>query len=352
MNNEMDKFKDLGFTLKTETVDGKSLTLFKFNDDCDLNNPEIRKYKGMIVDTETGKPVVQNYSTPIDYLLENPESFSEKFKDCKVYELIDGTMFRIYFFNGLWRISTNGMITPKKGWSSPKNFLELFNEGLRKTPINFDQLNQKYVYLVVLKHPENTIVVRYPRPGLVHVGTMDMTSGEGVEVETDIGVPKPEEYQVSLTELVEKLGQEQSPVKFAGLMIRDKDNERYRVESSDYITARALRSNYPSKLAALMEVRDDPEKVVQFEKYFGLNLEKSLERISKNILTHYTRYRKLRIPDYYSQIPPNYLPVIHQVHGIYIRNKENGINRPVCLEDVRNIINNLEISAMSRVFDV
>ena len=134
--------------------------------DSDLN----AQCNGIILEKNTNRIVCssQNVFTEIDDLSHFMSPLVEDTQKYRVEYCEDGTLIRLYHYNGSWYTSTNRCIDGKDSfWTSQKTFdtlfWELFNRDYLLT------LDQNYTYLFVLLHTENRIVVRHYHNKLVYI---------------------------------------------------------------------------------------------------------------------------------------------------------------------------------------
>ncbi|CAF1273029.1 unnamed protein product [Rotaria sordida] len=130
-----------------------------------------------------------NYNEPHAATMNgNWTSFTEK---------LDGSFFKVYYFQNEWHVSSNSRIDIKqfreKYIRSGKTNEQLWLEAVIESGLDYTKLNKRYAYFFERVHPDYKIVIQYDKPMLYHLGTRDMLTLE--ELETDIGVPKPRSFQ-------------------------------------------------------------------------------------------------------------------------------------------------------------
>ncbi|CAF3648444.1 unnamed protein product [Rotaria sp. Silwood1] len=112
-------------------------------------------------------------------------------------EKLDGTFFKVYYFQNEWHISSNSRIDIKqfrqKYIRCGKTNEQLWQEAATEAGLDYSKLNKRYVYFFERVHPDYKIVIPYDKPMLYHLGTRDMLTLK--ELEIDIGVPKPRSFQ-------------------------------------------------------------------------------------------------------------------------------------------------------------
>ncbi|CAF1213970.1 unnamed protein product [Rotaria sordida] len=112
-------------------------------------------------------------------------------------EKLDGSFFKVYYFQDEWHVSSNSRIDIKqfreKYIRCGKTNEQLWLEAVIESGLDYTKLNKRHAYFFERVHPNYKIVIQYDKPMLYHLGTRDMLTLE--ELETDIGVPKPHSFQ-------------------------------------------------------------------------------------------------------------------------------------------------------------
>jgi hypothetical protein len=137
-------------------------------EECD--NELHAQCNGMILEKNTNKIVCasQNVFSEADDLSQLMANLSESGVQYRIEYCEDGTLIRLYHYNGSWHTSTNRCIDGKDSfWTSQKTFDALFWELFNRASL--DSLDQNYTYLFILLHSENRIVIRHYHNKLVYV---------------------------------------------------------------------------------------------------------------------------------------------------------------------------------------
>lgn len=155
-------FKDIRQKLyqlgvKTSYDDERIIFSAAHNARGSMDNFYCQEANGLILNKNTLKPLM----VPPMALRHNidTQSSNEYLAQGKytIYKAMDGTAFNMYYFNGLWRISTYGgydMADIK--WNS-KTYYEMIEECLQHADMSFDELTQSldplHCYSFGFKHP-------------------------------------------------------------------------------------------------------------------------------------------------------------------------------------------------------
>lgn len=219
-----------------------NLVCFKYSQiNSDFNEPLVRECRGIILEKDTWNVVCYPFNKFFNY----GETYADEidWKSAKVTSKEDGSLIKIYSYNGEWRVGTNSTIDAEDALlNSPyyKNFRELFDVAADNCELDFDKLNPNYTYLMELCSCHNTIVVPYNEPKLFHIGTRNNITYE--EEEVDIGIEKPKQYMLSSLDDCIAMAATFDFTK-EGFVVVDKNYHRVKVKSEDYVKAHRMISN-------------------------------------------------------------------------------------------------------------
>ena len=216
--------------------------LFKYSQiDSDFSLEIVREARGLILEDKTWNVVCYPFKKFFNY----GEAYADEidWKSAKVTSKEDGSLIKVYFYNGEWKVGTNSTIDAEDAaLNSPyyKNFMELFNVAADNCKFDFDKLNPNYTYLMELCSCHNIIVVPYNEPKLFHIGTRNNITCE--EVEVDIGIEKPKQYMLSSLDDCIAMA---ATFDFTqeGFVVVDKNYHRVKVKSEDYVRVHRLANN-------------------------------------------------------------------------------------------------------------
>ena len=240
--------------------------LFKYSQiDSDFSLEIVREARGLILEDKTWKIVCYPFKKFFNY----GEAYADEidWETAKVTSKEDGSLIKIYHYNGEWRVGTNSTIDAEDAvLNSPyyRNFRELFDVAANNCKFGFDRLDPNYTYLMELCSCHNTIVVPYNEPKLFHIGTRNnITCGE---VEVDIGIEKPKQYMLSSLDDCIAMA---ATFDFTqeGFVVVDKNYHRVKVKSEDYVkTHRMISNNKASEEKILSLICSGEEE--EFLSYF------------------------------------------------------------------------------------
>jgi len=250
----------------------------------------VRECRGLIIDKEYNTVCVPffkfgNYGEP----------YADKidWSTAKVEEKLDGSLIKIWNYNGRWVISTNGTIFAKnasidsvcdeKYGGKFSNFEELFKAAADKVGLVLEKLNPQYTYMFELCSPYNRIVVPHSEIKIYHIGTRDNITLQ--ELEIDIGICKPKLYECNDINALIKMAAE---LKYCeeGYVVKDGNYRRVKVKSPAYIAAHLLISDMnDKKLLELLRRNETAEFLTYFPEYqsFVDNLTNKITRLENEI---------------------------------------------------------------------
>lgn len=225
-----------------KVTEKEDLVCFKYSQiDSDFNEPLVRECRGIILEKDTWKIVCYPFKKFFNY----GEAYADEidWETAKVTSKEDGSLIKIYNYNGEWRVGTNSTIDAEDAvLNSPyyRNFRKLFDVAANNCKFDFDRLDPNYTYLMELCSRYNTIVVPYNEPKLFHIGTRNNITCE--EVEVDIGIEKPKQYMLSSLDDCIAMAATFDFTK-EGFVVVDKNYHRVKVKSEDYVKAHRMISN-------------------------------------------------------------------------------------------------------------
>ena len=228
------------YSLSIKTKDTR--ILFKYSQiKSDFSLEIVREARGLILEDKTWNVVCYPFKKFFNY----GEAYADEidWKSAKVTSKEDGSLIKVYFYNGEWRVGTNSTIDAEDAvLNSPyyRNFRELFDVAANNCKFDFDRLDPNYTYLMELCSCYNTIVVPYNEPKLFHIGTRNNITCE--EVEVDIGIEKPKQYMLSSLDDCIAMAATFDFTK-EGFVVVDKNYHRVKVKSEDYVRVHRLANN-------------------------------------------------------------------------------------------------------------
>lgn len=157
----LDDLKNDPFNLIVSAKDNR--VLLKYNQfDSDFSNEIVKECRGLILERDTWNVVCHPFHKFFN--LGEPNAYPINFEESIVFEKVDGSIIRSYYYEDKWHVATNGTIDAgdafnKDGISFKDLFFDIISED------NFNELTEKFdkenTYIFELVHPATQIVVDY-----------------------------------------------------------------------------------------------------------------------------------------------------------------------------------------------
>lgn len=251
------------YCLKIKEQD--NLVLFKYNQiDSDFNEPICKEARGIILEKGTWRVVRKAF----DKFFNIDEKFAAQidWDSATATQKEDGTLISLYFYNDKWNVATNTCIDASEAdIDNPifDNFSELFHYTALSSELNFDLLDKNCTYTFELCSPFNQIVIKYDNKKLFHILTINNETLE--EIEQDIGIPKPQKYQLN-NELEYRQLIEDFPSNTEGIVVKDKFNNRVKIKTKEYFALHKIANNGHIDLEYALELirKNDYEEFLSY----------------------------------------------------------------------------------------
>lgn len=222
------------------------------------------------------------------------DSFHKLDGDIIAEEFVEGTMINVFFdptigLTGGWEISTRNTVGATSSfYKSPhsKTFRQMFMEAASENNLDINKLDSHLCYSFVLQHPENRIVVPFPKPQLYLVSVYEIENkpnevniyfynhSEFIDFFNQLGSTVKFPIQTSFKtykELVDKYGSMNTLYDVVGIMIKNlHTGERTKIRNPVYEQVRNLRGNQPKLQYQYLCLRKEG-KIKDFLKYYPEN---------------------------------------------------------------------------------
>ena len=201
----------------------------------------------------------------------------------QVQEKIDGSLIRLWYDDGKWRVSTSGMICAEDaavgdaedGRGNVLTFGSLFMHALRNTSPSvlmdfFYWLDKNCTYMFEVVSPASKVIVPYSETKLFHIGTRNNETLE--EFETDICIPKPRLYPLRCIEECKEFAAalQIDANGGEGFVVVDKFYNRIKIKNPKYVRFHAMLNNNVITYARIIDMfrhGDVDEFLIYFPKY-------------------------------------------------------------------------------------
>ena len=331
---------------KLQIKECESLFLIKYNkEECDMNDPDIRKCRGLVLEKDTNKLVC--VPPPKS---EAVEIFNKVPGEKTIYEeFVEGTMINIFKYNGKPYMSTRSCINAYCKFYSNKTFNTLFSEiiDLDKFDVISDTMNLTFI----LQHPENIIVKQYTKPNIKLVYGVSIENGliknyDLLELKTMLSEKGltfdiPETFVVEnvkeVYDILNKLDYNHQRIILKNL---EYNYLRSKIRNNDYNHVRKLKGNSNNKKYLYLELRKS-KSLEEYLKYFSEDSEMfelyrlELYETTTKLFNFYQNYhvRKneegKRVISNFLDIDYEYRPLCNGLHDIYLNTKQKTDKRAV-----------------------
>ncbi len=246
-------YADIGEKLGISVYEHPTLPLvgFKYSQiDSPKTDTVVRWSRGTVLEKGTWKLIAQPFVRFFNYGENVEELKTFDWSDLTVTSKEDGSLAIVYFYAGEWQMNTSGSFALGNydAWSN-ETWRSLFwktfeNNGGRK-----DKLDPEYSYIFELCTMQNKVIRMYPK-GTVFMlsrfkGDVESPWCDTVKAASEIGVQTATTYQFKSIEDVEDhlMIQEKADASYEGVVIRDKNNVRFKVKSKSYLALHHLHDN-------------------------------------------------------------------------------------------------------------
>jgi hypothetical protein len=335
---------------------------------------------------------------------EGEQVYSDDTNEYRVEYAEDGTMIRLYNYNGEWHTATTKCIDARNSyWVTDKySFDEMFYDAVERDVIQ--KLDKSLTYCFVLKHPLNRLVIKHEKAEVVFVSKIRNKDGKET-LELDLENVGEEELSkvVSrakvLPEIVEDsylvtsnwadsmdeetrtmsiqtstrtntswtkeelnnlLKTQDETVKGILFVKLDRETGRYKrvlYESELYKELKEIKGNTPNVEKRWIELykEDKRAELLKFESVYReyaekfRDLESRFERVTREIFREYIKthvYREYRLDE-----TSNYYKSVKRVHGVYMRTKtdDNPKGTPMTQERVSEIVKDFKVHVITKL---
>ena len=256
------------YHIHTNRSDGYVLLFYGI--EADFRIDIVRECRGIILDeTDRYKPVCVPFFKFGNY----GETYADDidWNTARVQEKIDGSIIKVWHHKGVWRVSTNKTINAASAITNNRDdtFLNVFNKAWAHTGKQYNDLNPDYTYVFELVSPQTRVVIPYTETKLFHTGTRDINTLQ--ELNTDIGIEKPEEFSISTIEACVETAKNLDRY-HEGFVVVDSRWRRIKVKSPIYVAIHHLLNNISSekRIIDLIVSGEDEEVVAYFPEYANM----------------------------------------------------------------------------------
>ena len=361
--------KDLPFESVKEISENSNLKV-KYNDDLYLlhsnesKTPIQFEANGLILEKSTNNIVCMCDNKMKDF----SEDVFNKVKNDTITTMEyceDGTVIRLYNYQGTWYTATTRCIDATKSfWSSERTFDSMFWESCRfneefTKEMMLESLDINFTYMFILLHPDNRIVVQHEEQRLMFIKRINNKTQEydcyihGFGVQGRFSCPvniipvNGNQVKVTCDELNTKYYNSNK----RGIIIRIKNKNSsvsYKYDFEKYSQVKNIRGNVPLIKNRYLELLCNQQELELLKVYYPeytllfTMINNSLDNLYKNVHKLYIQSHvkhDILITEHHP-----YHHILRQLHGVY--KKQNII---ITLDEVKKKINSLPIYVINKL---
>ena len=286
-------------------------------------------------------------------------SRENNFKDCELQPLVEGTMINVFWDYTIndWNISTKSTVGARCVFNieEGKTFRYMFLDTMNAVGLEFEHLNQQFVYSFVMKHPLNRIVVPVDKCQLILVAVYQIVNNEIFEINElsnfahstyDIIQPyKDDNTYLTFMDVHDEFSSDNKEYTFPGIVIKNKvTGQRTKIRNSNYERVRHLKGNTPKMQYHYYYLRQNG-LVRDFLKYYPEYRQKFSEHrivLHKWTSTLYQNYIDCFIKKMkpLKEYPYNFKTHMYKLHELYLNEympEKKYITRNVVIDYVNTL---------------
>lgn len=247
-------FDDLNAELGIKVNQHDTLPLVILNYDqieSPKTHPIVRECRALVLHRDTKEVVARSFPRFFNWGEVADEMHLFDFSSVSIQSKEDGSLCLLYHFDGKWRVNTRG--------SFAQDVMQFHNHTWEsaickaaKVP-NLDELgvslNKDITFVCEFCSPWNKIVRRYDEPCLYLLTAFVTKTGEELAVNQCDGFAKaagmlrPVVYNFCTIEEIQDFlqGQAEKDPTYEGVVIRDRNNQRWKIKSATYLGLHKLR---------------------------------------------------------------------------------------------------------------
>ena len=251
-----------------------NLVCFKYGIEADFSDPLVCEARGIIIDVKHQTVVCR----PFDKFFNVQEQYAADidWNTAKVLEKIDGSLIKLYWYNGKWTFATSSTcdasdasVAGYKGVT----YRDIIARADNYSRIPFDDLNKNRTYLFELVSPMTQVVIRYDKTSLYYLASFDNMTGEEVEVDLFEEFKRPRSYPLKtidecISAAMELNRDSEEEIKDEGFVVVDGQHRRIKIKSPAYIALHRAVTNKVFTVKRITELYQQGADLVKLAKDF------------------------------------------------------------------------------------
>lgn len=284
------------------TIHNGNRVCFKYGIEADFSDPIVCEARGIIIDVADMAVVCR----PFDKFFNVQEQYAAEidWKTARVLEKIDGSLIKLYWYNGEWVFATSSTCdaseAPVAGYKGV-TYRDVIARADNFGRIPFEDLDKEITYLFELVSPMTQVVIKYERTTLYFLSARDNATGE--ERDSVLGeFKRPRSFPLKtidecISAAMELNKDQEADLKDEGFVVVDGEYRRIKVKSPAYIALHRSVTNkvFTARRMAELFLQDadfaklakDIPREAHIIKYYDWQFEEVRHRIEE--MTGYAR---------------------------------------------------------------
>lgn len=307
--------------------------------------PDVKRARGVVRDG--ANVICQSFGYTPEYEARDPAwraLVQDCIQNCTIFRSEEGTLLRLYFHQGVWRLSTHKRLDAfESRWSSARSFGELFVEALEhffatggELPVEdkrdvfdrfCDSLDRESVFAFLLRTNGDTKIVCRPpeKPTIFFAGRFY----HGLRCEGNpTPIPFPLRVRFATADELEAYVLSLDPLAHQGVIVFPTDQTVFKVLAPGYSEYAAVRGQEPSLFRAYLRIRRSDEDLARFLTAFPerrnqwIGYEDQIVALGKLVHRYYVRrfIRKETLV-----VNKNYFYVMRLAHQWHCANRDANV---------------------------
>lgn len=243
---------------------------------------------------------------------------NDDLKDTEIYDLIDGTVMKVYFHDNKWFHSTTRMIKSSNSfWKSKKSFKQLFDETA--TNLDYSKLDKQNTYVFLICHPENRNIIDYKQSKIYHIFTRNNQTFE--KINDNINIEKPKKLSFDSKKQLENYLLSNNSNN--GVIIFNHLNQRIKIHSKKYSFIKSLVNNERNPyIVAINNIKNFTEnELIKNYPEYSIYVDIVKKRLFTLVKWIHNEYVSRFIQKKFFQ-KPLFLKTLNELHNNYKKTKQ------------------------------
>lgn len=251
-----------------------NLVCFKYGIEADFSDPLVCEARGIVIDVKHQTVVCR----PFDKFFNVQEQYAADidWNTAKVLEKIDGSLIKLYWYNGKWTFATSSTCDATEasvaGYKGV-TYRDIIVRADNYSRIPFDDLSKNRTYLFELVSPMTQVVIRYDKTSLYYLASFDNMTGEEVDVDLFEEFKRPRSFPLKTVDDCIRAAMElnrdsEEDIKDEGFVVVDGQHRRIKIKSPAYIALHRAVTNKVFTVKRMTELYQQGADLVKLAKDF------------------------------------------------------------------------------------